>query len=167
MRYERLPLTPEGGIKKRSIELLIQLVKDYSRGNIHIVFNCHMGIGRSTLAMALTTMLKMRQLAPEGEYLRHYVDPFPLERDDPDGLRPYYRAEYPSVMALLSVLDGGYECMLLLFHSSFYLFPHPFLSSSFLSFFSVSLFSFLFFFFCSEKFIYSSPILLPHSEKTS
>jgi len=107
IQYERLPLTPEGALKRGSVERLIALIKGYTRGNIHIIFNCQMGQGRSTTAMVLTTMLKMRQLSADPDALSRFVDPFPLQKQDSDGFAPYYRAEYPPVLSLISTIEQG------------------------------------------------------------
>jgi hypothetical protein len=74
----------------------------------NVVFNCQMGLGRSTMAMVIASLLMMTPNAPLDSLSS---SPSAPKRDfslDDSDLATYHRGEYPSVLHLVRTFENGH-----------------------------------------------------------
>jgi protein-tyrosine phosphatase len=97
--YARLPLTPEGPIKRKKVDTLLELIKTYSSTH-SIIFNCQMGLGRSTLGMIIACLYHVNAHRVKVDYVNNH--------DEKHGeLAPYYKGEYAMVLSLTRLMEDG------------------------------------------------------------
>lgn len=122
--FERLPAAPEGKFRKKTVMQLLELLRQNNRDPeeaVHIVFNCQLGMGRSTVAMVLAYLALMPANADtfgEGRSLSISAEinlaasqalaSAAVSSEDPT-LDPYKRGEYRSVLALVRALERGFS----------------------------------------------------------
>jgi len=67
--YQRVPLTPEQPPTPVDIDALLNRVREYKASQgVHFVFNCQLGRGRSTTAMAVALLELQRPEDPKSEF---------------------------------------------------------------------------------------------------
>jgi protein-tyrosine phosphatase len=125
--FERLPAAPEGKFRKKTVAHMLDLLrtcKNDPTETVHIVFNCQLGMGRSTVAMVLaylglmpadaTTFASSGSLSVSAEINLAASQAIAsassaLVTDDPNGFEPYKRGEYRSILSLVRALEHGFS----------------------------------------------------------
>ncbi|TPX51665.1 hypothetical protein SeMB42_g01840 [Synchytrium endobioticum] len=72
VQYIRIPVSPEQAPEDRYLDEYVQAIKN-SNTSEALVFNCGMGVGRTTFAMVMATLVRRGQLLAEGK-----EDPVPI-----------------------------------------------------------------------------------------
>jgi hypothetical protein len=75
VNYERLPIAPEQRPEDKYLDQYVDFVKNTSVHDI-LVFNCGMGVGRTTFAMAAAIIVRRNQMINSG-----MEDPFPKTKN--------------------------------------------------------------------------------------
>ncbi|TPX58470.1 hypothetical protein SpCBS45565_g07990 [Spizellomyces sp. 'palustris'] len=75
IRYFRIPVSPEQAPEDRYIDEYVQAIKDTVKEDA-LIFNCGMGVGRTTFAMVLAILIRRAQLIASRE-----EDPIPVTQN--------------------------------------------------------------------------------------
>ncbi|PRP83694.1 hypothetical protein PROFUN_03849 [Planoprotostelium fungivorum] len=118
LKYVRLPVTPEQSIRSTQIDEMQDLLADIP-DDVHVIFNCQMGLGRSSCGMSIAHMIRYFKNQSSRELLTHKMEEREKTRDektkeymragDSEGLTRFSleEGEYKPVMSFLRLVPNG------------------------------------------------------------